>query len=263
MLFGENKLARLEDIQFETITDLVFRVDTGDTSDTIWYYLKICRKVDFLQKKRGWWVQCSEWVKPALASSKRGTHTCTCTPLPEELIASLSETQISRPTDERHSIRRHLGVKSAKPSLGCPPDFNIEAIFREVPVVRDGGVSEVQPALERLQPQRGLHLQGPPCPTCKLDRHNMRQILYISVFCDFIGNHKIIEIIEFFRILSTSLWPARTGAPWMRTRWSSPRSRPTSGTSSRRHPASTPSSSWRTPARMRPVPCLSLPTPER
>ena len=35
MLFGENKLARLEDIQFETITDLVFRVDTGDTSDTI------------------------------------------------------------------------------------------------------------------------------------------------------------------------------------------------------------------------------------
>ena len=35
MLFGENKLARLEDIQSETITDLVFRVDTGDTSDTI------------------------------------------------------------------------------------------------------------------------------------------------------------------------------------------------------------------------------------
>ena len=62
------------------------------------------------------------------------------------------------------------------------PDFNIEAIFREVPVVRDGGVSEVQPALERLQPQRGLHLQGPPCPTCKLDNHKIVVRQFVSQF---------------------------------------------------------------------------------
>ena len=216
MLFGGKKLARLEDIQLETITDRVFRVDTGYTS-----VAKDLQKGGLSAEEEGL-VGSMQRMSQAGARviQKSDTHTHMYTSLPEELIASLSETQISRPTDERHSIRRHLGVKSAKPTLGCPPDFNIEAIFREVPVVRDGGVSEVQPALERLQPQRGLHLQGPPCPTCKLDRHNMftRQIVYISVFCDFIGNHKIIEIIEFFRILSTSLWPARTGAPWMRTR---------------------------------------------
>ena len=123
-------------------------------------------------RKSMWRFERSEWVNfPGLASSKRATHTHTR--LPEELIASLSETQISRPTDERHSIRWHLSVKSAKPTLGCPPDFKIEAIFREVPVVWDGGVSEVQPALEWLQPQCGLHLQGPPCPTCKLDNHKI------------------------------------------------------------------------------------------
>ena len=123
--------------------------------------------------------------------------------LPEELTASLSETQISRSTDERHSIRRHLGVKSTKPTLDCVSDFDIEAIFREVPVVRDGGVSEVQPALERLQPQCGVHLQGPPCPTCKLDFNKifMRQLCIICII------YIIVFLMEsqFFRILSTSL----------------------------------------------------------
>ena len=101
MLFGGKKLARLEDIQLETITDRVFRVDTGYTS-----VAKDLQKGGLSAEEEGL-VGSMQRMSQAGARviQKSDTHTHMYTSLPEELIASLSETQISRPTDERHSIR--------------------------------------------------------------------------------------------------------------------------------------------------------------